>query len=346
MKTKQKSVAPLIKKAAELLKGYSSFSISTKIPKEWLAQEEAIFDKKIIGAQSIKNSMNHELSSGISKASGLSYAQDGDVRIVFDFSADEAIVSLEFIPIFVFGRYKKLVPGLSQSRWICSQCSGNGCAQCNNLGKNYESVEERIGDVMKKYFESDGYTMHASGREDVDATNTAGRPFVMEITGAKKRKAALDKIEKEIASGKEVEAIGLKIVPRSFTELVTESHFDKEYLAEIEFEKDVGDVELKKIESLAGTMLEQQTPNRVAHRRADLVRKRKVIELKHIKTLDGRHATFLILAEAGTYIKELISGDEGRTKPCIASVLGFKARCKKLAVTRIDDGYLDSCLEE
>ena len=229
---------------------------------------------------------------------------------------------------------------------MCADCGGNGCARCNNKGKNYESVEERIGDVMKKYFAAEGYTMHASGREDVDATNTGGRPFVMEIKDPGKRKADLAAVEKEIAAGKEVEANCLKIVPRSFTELVTESHFDKEYLAEIEFEKDVGEAELRKIESIAGTMLEQQTPNRVAHRRADLVRKRKVIELKLIKTLDKRHSTFLILAEAGTYIKELISGDDGRTKPSVADVLGFRARCTKLAVTRIDDQYLDSCLEE
>ena len=52
--------------------------------------------------------------------------------------------------------------------------------------------------------------------------------------------------------------------------------------------------------------------------------------------------TFLIKAEAGTYIKELISSDEKRTTPSFAEVLGFGAKCTKLNVSRIEDGFLDT----
>jgi len=338
------SVSVLVRKAAGLLTGVSSFSISTKVPKEWTSEEEGAFDRKLIGAESVKSSLNRKLSSGLSEASSLPYESDGDIRIVFDFTGEKAQVGTEPVPVFVFGRYKKLVPGLSQSRWMCSECEGKGCVRCRGKGKNYESVEERIGDVMKRHFSAQDYTMHASGREDVDATNTAGRPFVMEIKNPMKRKSDLEKIKNEIDSGKEVSVDSLRMVPRSFVEVVTESHFDKEYEAEVEFEKDAGESELHKLEAIEGTVLEQQTPERVAHRRADLVRKRKVIELKLVKRQDQRHAAFRIHAEAGTYIKELVSGDSGRTKPSFAGVLGFGARCTKLAVTRIDDGYLDTCL--
>ena len=341
---KPKSIAPLVRRAEKLVKGFGSFSISTKIPKEWLAQEESGFDKKLIGASSLKNSMNNEISKKLEEKGGIPYSIDGEVRVIFDFTGEKAEVEAELMPLFVFGRYKKLVPGLSQSRWMCSDCQGKGCQTCSNRGKNYESIEERIGDVMKERFESEGYSMHASGREDVDATCTAGRAFVMEITGPKTRNADLKKIKKEVDSGKEVAVDDLKIVARSFVEVVTESHFDKEYEAEIEFEKDVDGAGLHRIESLEGAVLEQQTPNRVAHRRADLVRKRKIIELKHVRTQDSRHATFRIKAEAGTYIKELIHGDSGRTNPSFAGVLGFGARCTKLAVTRIDDDFLDTII--
>jgi len=335
--------APLARAAARLLEGHSSFSISTRIPREWMAAEESDFDRKLEGAESIKSSLNRRLSSGLSEASGLPYEADGDIRIVFDFTGEEAQVSTERIPVFVFGRYRKLVPGLSQSRWLCAECGGKGCARCQGKGRNYESVEERIGEPMIRHFAAVDYTMHASGREDVDAINTAGRPFVMEIKNPARRKASLDALAEEIGSGKEVSVGSLRMVPRSFTELVTESHFDKEYEAEVEFEKELAEPEIKKIGSLSGALLEQQTPERVAHRRADLIRKRKVIELKLVKTQDSRHATFRIKAEAGTYIKELVSGDNGRTKPSFSGVLGFGAKCTKLAVTKIEDGFLDTC---
>ena len=341
MKNPPKKCASLVKKAAGLLEGVSSFSISTKIPKEWMAQEESEFDKNLIGAESIKGKLNKEISSALSKSTGLQYETDGDIRVVFDFTGEKEVISSERIPVFVFGRYKKLVPGLSQSRWMCAKCDGKGCEICKGKGKNYESVEEKIGDVLKKEFHSDDYTMHASGREDVDATNTAGRPFVMEIKNPSVRETDLEKIKSEIDSGKEVSVNDLKLVPRSFVELVTESHFDKEYVADVEFEKDVGESEIKKIESLSGVLLEQQTPERVAHRRADLIRKRKVLELSCIKTQDKTHSTFRMKTEAGTYIKELISSDNGRTKPSFSQVLGFQAKCTKLVVTKIEDGILD-----
>ena len=132
-------------------------------------------------------------------------------------------------------------------------------------------------------------------------------------------------------------------MPRTFVEVVTESHFDKAYQAETEFERPLGEADVAKIRAIEGKTLLQQTPTRVSHRRADLVRHRKV---KHIEVvnIDGNKARLIIKAEAGTYIKELISGDKGRTVPSVAGELGIKAECKALEVTMIDDGFLDQCL--
>ena len=66
------------------------------------------------------------------------------------------------------------------------------------------------------------------------------------------------------------------------------------------------------------------------HRRADLVRHRKV---KHIEPANlQENGTLIIKAEAGTYIKESISGDNGRTKPSVAELLKTSAVCTRLAV--------------
>ncbi|HLE48021.1 MAG TPA: tRNA pseudouridine(54/55) synthase Pus10, partial [Candidatus Thermoplasmatota archaeon] len=86
---------------------------------------------------------------------------------------------------------------------------------------------------------------------------------------------------------------------------------------------------------LAGVQLEQRTPQRVAHRRADLVRRRTVQALR-VLAFDGPRFTIEIRADSGTYIKEFVSGDEGRTKPNLAETVGTPMRVVELDVVDID----------
>lgn len=333
----------MLEKAAAMLTAEraTSFSISTVIPKEWLAKEERVWDERLSGAESVKNFLNRRISSALCKSSRAAYSADGECRLIFDYA--KGTVELQRNELFIFGRYRKLSAGLSQSRWRCSRCEGKGCSLCGGKGKLYESVEEIIGEPAKRLTEADDYIMHASGREDVDATNSAGRPFLLEIKNPKKRRLDLDALASEIGKDGSVEVFDLTIVPRSFAEIVTESHFDKTYEADVEFERKIGDDEIAKIRSLEGKTILQQTPRRVSHRRANLVRHRKV---KHIEIMNvnGNRATLIVKAEAGTYIKELISGDGGRTNPSVAGLLGIKAECKRLDVVEIDDKFLDFCL--
>jgi tRNA pseudouridine synthase 10 len=328
----------MIKEAEQLLKDENpeTFCISTKIPKDWLAREEKAWDVALGNSESIKNRLNRMVKGRLSEIS--KYQNDGDVRIVFDYS--DGKVSLLRNDMFIFGRYLKHVPGLSQSRWRCRKCQGKGCNECEGKGKYYVSVEEKIGEPLKALSESDDYVLHASGREDVDATNSAGRIFVIMLKSPKSREIDLEEAAGKIAESKEVSVKDLKFVKRGFVEVVTESHFDKTYSADAEFGKELGQEDIEKIQSLAGVMLAQRTPNRVSHRRADLVRNRKVKEISVTKH-EKNHAMITIKAEAGTYIKELISGDEGRTEPSIAGLLGTTAKCTALDVSEIDDGFIE-----
>ena len=83
------------------------------------------------------------------------------------------------------------------------------------------------------------------------------------------------------------------------------------------------------IEKLEGVNLAQRTPERVAHRRADLVRRRKVIETRdasvEINDEGNIYVEFTLRCESGTYVKETVHGDDGRTQPSIASLI--KAKC-------------------
>lgn len=83
------------------------------------------------------------------------------------------------------------------------------------------------------------------------------------------------------------------------------------------------------IDKLAGVKLFQRTPERVAHRRADLIRKRTVFETSKpiIETMpDGvLEVEFTLRCESGTYVKETVHGDGGRTQPSLSSLI--KAKC-------------------
>lgn len=328
----------LAEKGALLVGGdWDSFSVSTTIPRGVLAAEEKAFDYS--PGESIKTFANRYFSEKVAAISGRKYdPSGGDGRIMFDFRSFTARREAE--PIFFFGRYKKLKEGLSQTKWGCRKCGGRGCGRCGGEGRMYRSVEEIIGEPFVKRT-GGAFCMHASGREDVDVTNIAGRPFVLEISNPAIRKPDLEEIAKEIAAGGEVEVSDLRRVRRGDVELVADSHFPKTYRAWIIVDGGATSENLEKIRGFSG-ILKQKTPLRVMHRRADKIRERhaKVERAER----DGEFVVADISADAGTYIKELVSGDGGRTEPSFSSLLGKGCVCKKLEVVKIEDEFLDMVL--
>ena len=84
------------------------------------------------------------------------------------------------------------------------------------------------------------------------------------------------------------------------------------------------------IVALKGTKLAQRTPDRVAHRRADLIRRREINQVQEplieIMSDGSKEVEFTLRCESGTYVKETVHGDNGRTQPSVASLL--KAKCE------------------
>ncbi len=335
--SKMPDIDEMANKAAELLENTDStnFSISTAIPKDWMINEDDVWD--ILIGRSIKDFLNSYFSRHIEEAAGMEYVPDGDCRVIFDMRSGK--ISKKNNDLFIFGRYKKYKTGISQSRWTCRSCNGGGCAKCEGRGRRYISIEEIIGNVMKKHTKGGDFSMHASGREDVDAKNTAGRPFVMRIRNPDVRKIDLEEISSEINADGWVGVEDLSLAERKDVELVTESHFDKVYLVEVESDRELTKEDSGKIESLSGVILKQRTPKRVSHRRSDIIRNRRIMALD-VLNIEGNKAMIKIKAEAGTYIKELISSDQGRTRPSIAEILGIGIRCTELTVSEIEDDYL------
>jgi len=336
------SLDNIAKKIAEQLPASaSSLSLSTTIPNEWLVREETLWDRSMERTICIKTAINIYLNNEIRKLSGKKPKYDADVLVYLTLPAGD--LRFQWNDLFVFGRYKKLVSGLSQTRWVCSFCQGKGCEKCNSTGKFYHSVEEEIGEVLKEIAKAKEYTMHASGREDIDVKNEAGRPFVIQLKEAEIREPNLELAARKINEKKNVSVSDFKLTKRGVVELISASHFDKTYMAEVEFEREIDDNEIKKLLGLSEVLIKQKTPERVEHRRAFLERQRKILEVKLVSK-NKKRAVFLITAEAGTYIKELIHGDNGRTKPSFSSLLGIKAQCIDLKVISIKDDFLNNVL--
>ncbi len=91
-------------------------------------------------------SIRHEFGRVFGKALGKATSKEAeylkpDVVIVINPFLEKVRVQVN--PLFVAGRYRKLVRDIPQSKWFCSSCRGKGCDKCGGTGKLYpESVEE------------------------------------------------------------------------------------------------------------------------------------------------------------------------------------------------------------
>jgi tRNA pseudouridine synthase 10 len=249
-------------------------------------------------------------------------------------------VRLQVNPLFVGGRYRKLVRNIPQSKWFCSSCRGKGCEKCGGTGKMYpESVEELISKGLLEAAEGEKTSFHASGREDIDARMLGnGRPFVIEISKPKKRFLDLKKLEADVNAGAEgkVEVSGLRFSSKDIVRRLKKAESaQKKYRVLIEFEDEVSEEDLALLEEqLSNVLIKQQTPLRVLHRRADLVREKYIYEVK-VKKVSLKRTEMKILCQGGLYVKELVSGDGGRTVPSVSKLLGNRAQPLKLDVLNV-----------
>ena len=166
-----------------------------------------------------------------------------------------------------------------------------------------------------------------------------GRPFVLEILNPKKRDIDLVKMKKLVNrhAKKKAQVSDLSFTDKKKVKELKDSakNTQKTYRALIDLEDEVSDEKLVLlVKELKGTELKQKTPTRVMHRRADLERLKTVYDVK-VKRINEKQIEADILGEGGLYIKELISGDEGRTIPSFTQILDCKALCVRLDVIKL-----------
>jgi tRNA pseudouridine synthase 10 len=317
---------------------YTTFLVGVELP---VAVEEREDEFKAVFNVSYGESIRHEfgrlLGKSVEAQTGKTAEYRTPVIVVNPFMEN---IKLQVNPLFVAGRYRKLVRDIPQSRWFCSNCRGRGCEKCGGTGLLYPtSVEALVSTPLLEAAEGEKTYFHASGREDIDARMLGtGRPFVVEVSKPRKRFLDLRQLKDAInvAAKDKVEVSSLRFSSKDVVRRLKKAESaQKEYRVLVEFESEVSEEGLRVVvEQLSKAMIRQQTPLRVLHRRADLTREKYIYWVK-VKKVSPKLAELQIRCQGGLYVKELVSGDEGRTVPSVSMLLGNRAKPLKLDVLKV-----------
>ena len=167
--------------------------------------------------------------------------------------------------------------------------------------------------------------------------------MIVEIKRPLRRNVALSEAETTV-NRKYAGLIEVRLTSYSSRREVTEVKEEealkqKIYRAVILSATPITDDDIKKLEEQFtdsnGVLVKQQTPKRVLHRRPDVLRKKRVYEVK-IRRISNRVFEALIRCDGGLYVKELITGDEGRTRPSFSEILGTPLTCIALDVLSVE----------
>uniref|UniRef100_A0A8C7HGT5 tRNA pseudouridine synthase Pus10 n=1 Tax=Oncorhynchus kisutch TaxID=8019 RepID=A0A8C7HGT5_ONCKI len=224
------------------------------------------------------------------------------------------------VSVFVAGRYNKFSRTLPQTPWVI-----------DGERRMESSVEELIAASLFSSFRAEGFNFSSSGREEVDVRTLGnGRPFALELLNphrARFNKAEVRQLQETInQSSDKIRVRDLQIVSRDAMGHMKEGEEDKtkSYTALIWTQKAINKDDI--------TFLEE---TKVSHRRPLAVRER-VIHTMSTCFLDTHHFHLKLRTQAGTYIKEFVHGDFGRTKPNLCDLLKTETDILELDVDSVD----------
>ncbi|XP_070235627.1 tRNA pseudouridine synthase Pus10 isoform X2 [Bos mutus] len=233
--------------------------------------------------------------------------------------------------VFVAGRYNKYSRNLPQTPWII-----------DGERKLESSVEELISDHLLKVFKAESFNFSSSGREDVDVRTLGnGRPFAIELVNPHRvhfTSQEIKELQQKINnSSNKIQVRDLQLVTREAIGHMKEGEEEKTktYSALIWTNKAIQRKDIEFLDDIKDLNIDQKTPLRVLHRRPLAVRTR-IIHSMETRYVDEHHFRLYLKTQAGTYIKEFVHGDFGRTKPNIGSLMDVTADILELDVESVD----------
>lgn len=212
----------------------------------------------------------------------------------FNFREDGPNIEIFNSPIFLYGEYVKMSRSMCQSplkiggELKTSRCVSDFCLE------------------FQKFFKSGPVKFMASGKEDADVRCLEGRPFVVEVA-CPTRNLSASIID--LSLYEDIDIKNLSLVSRGCKDVVNCGAPSKTYNVLVFSEQQI---------AFQGTYaVDQRTPLRVLHRRANILRRRRidVLRVEELADDSGYYYDVDIRASSGTYIKEWVNGDFGRTVP-------------------------------
>lgn len=326
--------------AAESITSVESdnFLIGTRIEPEIAKKEKEIKERYgLENMESLKTELNREIGK-LALPNIHRPVEFKNPQVVACVDTRFGNVALDVTSIYIAGRYNKYSREIPQTIWPCRVCHGKGCDHCHGKGKMYmTSVQEIIGDIALEMAEGDEHFFHGMGREDIDACMLGdGRPFVLEISHPKKRHIDLDELAERANQSELAGYRDLHFVQREAVERYKEAAADKVYRVHVKADSKVNKERVVDVAlSFKDANIDQRTPRRVEHRRADLVRKRRIHWVK-ADMIDGDSFDLELETDSGTYVKEFVSGDDGRSVPSFSERLGVQCVVETLDVLAIN----------
>jgi len=168
-----------------------------------------------------------------------------------------------------------------------------------------------------------------------------GRPFVIDMLNAHKIRYTQDEmfeLERKINAGSvDIVVRDLQIVDKDQVLVLKEGEETKKktYSCVVWISREVTPEVLATIANTGSIIAYQSTPVRVLHRRVAAVREKTVEKMSAIK-INSHFLKLTLTTQAGTYIKEFVHGDLGRTTPNIGQLLGCEADIIQLDVEEVD----------
>jgi len=286
-------------------------------------EREVISEFQIDSWESIRREVKRELGKKIKALMGI----EPDFKhpdVIISIDLDSLSVNVVSTPTYLLGRYIKLGRNISQLRWVLK--SGV---------RKYPLSLEDVLDKIRSCVNAEQLKIHAAGREDVDVRMLgSGRQFIVELKNLKNKDLSIEQLNKcvqgstwilidfsEVVEPRYVRELKLKNVPKIYRILA---------LSEKPLNNDIQSVIEREFTSRE---IMQRTPTRILRRKRDFLRVRKVYGVR-VKVINEYIFEMLVKCDGGLYVKELVHGDFGRTKPSIAEVLDSRLRVLEVDVLR------------
>lgn len=244
----------------------------------------------------------------------LAHTESGPTLIIKIKGPKDVSCKLKWPDLFITGRYFKNSRRVSNGRFF--------------KGQSISSVETELTKTFAKFIKCSSFTFASSGREDADVRMIgSGRPFSLrvqnpvpvgtpsDIDDYVSSIAAL--IPSEVECDNCVAASGVHIV--LYQPNMEPKHM-KRYRCVVAFSRAVTDEQLERINGVVNMTLYQRTPLRVAQKKTIQDKEKTIMKLGYTK-ISPKFITLDLETSKGTYIKEFVNSDFGRTRPSLGEIL-------------------------